>query len=307
MNAILQSGSAVNTGANLFAQSGFTYGMVWGKDRTSANNHQLVDTVRGTSNVLQSNTTSAETTYTAPTSGDACVAWGWNASNTSASNTNGSITSTVSVNATAGFSVVTYTTAGANATIGHGLGVAPSMIFVKDRLQVANWPVYHSALGSPSNYLVLNTTAASASNTTVWNNTAPTSTVFSMGTVFSASNYVAYCWSQVAGYSKFGSYTGNGSTDGPFVFLGFRPRFILIKDSSAAYWVIEDSTRNPSNVVNLELFPNDSIAETNASRPVDFLSNGFKIRHTSATQNNNGDTYIFAAFAENPFKNSLAR
>jgi hypothetical protein len=313
MNAILQSGSAVNTGANLFAQSGFTYGMVWGKDRTSVNNHQLVDTVRGTSNVLQSNTTSAETTYTAPTSGDACVAWGWNASNTSSSNTNGSITSTVSVNATAGFSVVSYTgNATAGATVGHGLGVAPSMIIVKDRTVATSWSVYHISIGA-TNWILLNSTNAQTTSAQEWNNTAPTSTVFTVGNASSNSNQanpnIAYCWSQVAGYSKFGSYTGNGSADGPFVYCGFRPRFILVKNASLAgsNWCIEDTSRDTYNVAGLDLYPNTSDAEVNNSPQLDILSNGFKLRATTAGKNGSGNTMIYACFAETPFRNSLAR
>jgi hypothetical protein len=215
--------------------------------------------------------------------------------------------------------VVTFTTNNtAGATVGHGLGVAPSMIIMKYRGLAANWVVYHKDMSaSPqNNYLNLNLTSSIGTSTDPWNNTAPTSSVITMGTGVgssSSTNYgvytsVAYCFADVEGYSKFGSYTGNGSADGTFVYTGFRPAFVMIKSSSnAAYWVIEDSSRNPSNVVNLELFPNDSTAETNASRSVDFLSNGFKLRHTDTTQNGSAYTYIYMAFAENPFKNSLAR
>jgi hypothetical protein len=302
---------------------------VWNKCRDVGYAHYLEDSVRGVTKVLRSAATQAETTETdaltafnsngftvggnaaTNNSANTYIAWQWKAGTTSASNTNGSITSTVSVGATQGFSVVTYTGTGANATVGHGLGVAPSFIIIKNRSSALNWICYHASLGN-GNAIFLNLTNASSADT-AWNNTSPTSTVFSLGSAATNANgsgnaLVAYCFAAVAGYSAFGSYTGNGSSDGPFIYTGFRPRFIMTKCSSAAYyWVIEDSTRNPSNVVNLELFPNDSLAETNASRSVDFLSNGFKIRHSSNTQNENGQTYIYAAFAENPFKNALAR
>ena len=309
----------------------------WIKDRTSALSNVLVDTVRGGSPMLTlySNLTSAEDNASPnynPTSisgssitlggaksginnsGDNYVMWGWytNGGSTS-SNTNGSITSTVSVNATAGFSVVTYTGTGANATVGHGLGVAPSMIIVKGRGNVADWIVGHNSLTSWNYVLNLDNTIAQTAYTG-FNNTAPTSTVFSLGaqpaTNASSIGFVAYCWSQVAGYSAFGSYTGNGSTDGTFVYLGFRPRYLLVKLSSAATtsWAIYDSARDTYNTEQNSLFADSSVAEiSNSSNGVDFLSNGFKLRTTNATWNSNGATYIYAAFAENPFKNSLAR
>jgi hypothetical protein len=239
------------------------------------------------------------------------VAWQWQAGQgTTSSNTSGSITSTVSVNASAGFSVVTYTApnSGSAYTVGHGLGVAPSFIITKERNSVTNWSCYHASIGNTAN-IFLNTTSAINTTSGAWNNTSPTSSVWTMGSSFAdGSTQVAYCWAEIAGFSKFGSYVGNGSADGPFVYTGFRPKFVMIKSSSGAfYWVIEDSTRNSYNAVDLELFPNDSLAETNASRPVDFLSNGFKIRHTGTTQNSSGGSYIYAAYAENPLKNSLAR
>jgi hypothetical protein len=305
---------------------------VWVKNRANgAADHMLVDSVRGATIWLSSDLTAAESTNSAIISSinsngfsvgnanvsnqnaTAIIGWQWKAGGTPAvTNTAGSITSTVSAGATQGFSVATFTTAGANATIGHGLGVAPKMILVKDRSQTASWLVYHSALGSPSNYLVLNSTAASASNTTVWNNTAPTSTVFSMGTVFSASNYVAYCFAEVAGYSKFGSYTGNNSDDGPFVYLGFRPRFIMVKRSDAVSdWFILDSSRGAYNANYQTLGANQAFAESSygTNNLVDFLSNGFKIRRDNnyGYMNASGGTYIYAAFAENPLKYANAR
>jgi len=241
------------------------------------------------------------------------VAWSWAANGAGVSNTSGSITSTVSAGTTQGFSVVTYTGTGANATVGHGLGVAPSMIIVKARsFAGADWNVYHSSTGNTGR-LFLDTTAA-FQTVAVWNNTSPTSSVFTVGGAYSDVNsntqtYVAYCFAAVAGYSAFGSYTGNGSTDGPFVYLGFRPRFTLIKRTDAiANWRIHDTARDTYNVASKTLYPNLSNAETSAASEYwDILSNGIKLRTSDAESNASGGTYIYACFAENPFKYSLAR
>ena len=231
------------------------------------------------------------------------------------SNFDGSVQSTVKVNATAGFSIVTYTGTGSTATVGHGLGVAANSIFIKGRVATGgagNWNVYHSGIGA-TKYLLLNSTAAEDTQSGAFNNTAPTSSVFTVNT-FEDSNgsgktFVAYCFSEVAGYSKLGSYTGNGSSDGTFVFTGFRPAWLLIKKSSAAgSWVLWDNKRNPHNVCDLDLNPNRSFQEGYYSNhDVDFLSNGFKLRSSDNTTNHNNYTYIFIAFAESPFKNSRAR
>jgi hypothetical protein len=211
--------------------------------------------------------------------------------------------------------VVTYTGTGANATVGHGLGVAPGMVIVKSRSSVYDWGVYHSAnTASPATQrLLLSSTAATDTNSTYWNNTAPTSSVFSLGSQpnvnNSASTYVAYCFAPVAGYSAFGSYTGNGSTDGPFVFLGFRPRFVMIKRTDAVNnWVIYDTARNTFNKTSKYLYAQSSQAEVDDTVDyIDILSNGFKPRATWSGLNASGGTYIYMAFAESPFKNSLAR
>jgi hypothetical protein len=184
------------------------------------------------------------------------------------------------------------------------------MIIVKSRTSVINWVVYHTSIGATA-YLSLDLTIALNTTSLVWNNTAPTSNVFSIGTAggtgASATNYVAYCWSAVAGYSAFGSYTGNGSTDGPFVYLGFRPRYILWKRTdTTADWGVIDTSRDPYNTTGYDLTPNAASAE-GSGYTVDFLSNGFKIRLTATRINASGGTYIYAAFAENPFKYALAR
>ena len=338
MAATLYTGNAgsitVNNGTNNTTSTTFQPDFVWVKARSSAYDHKLVDSVRGASGgiyyELDSNTTGAESlpgagvnglTSTGFTigggtnngyngNGTTFVGWQWKANGSAVSNTAGSITSQVNANTTAGFSVVTYSGTGAAATVGHGLGAAPKMIILKSRNAVHNWQVYNANLTSAAYYLLLNTTAAQASSSTSWNSTAPTSTVFSVGTDNSASGetFVAYCWSEIAGYSKFGSYTGNGSADGPFVYCGFRPRFILWKKTTgvAADWDIIDTSRNVGNIANSPLYPNASSAETAVDK-ADILSNGFKLRTTSTDSNVSGETYIFAAFAENPFNYSNAR
>ena len=308
--------------------AGFQPDLVWIKQRSAIQDHAIFDSVRGATKQLSSNTTGAEATYAnslsafnsngftvvsdavVNTNSGTYVGWQWKAGNGSSSNTSGSITSTVSVSASAGFSIVTYTGTGANATVGHGLGVAPKMVIVRNRSVVQNWLVYHSSIAA-TNYLVLNTTAASSAASTIWNNTAPTSSVFSIGTDSSVNgstnNLVAYCWAEVEGFSKFGSYTGNGSTDGPFVYLGFRPAMIWTKPiTSTGSWNVLDNQRGTYNVNRSYLQQNTSDAEGTVDY-VDFLSNGFKIRYGGASPNANGVTILYVAFAENPFKNSLAR
>jgi len=306
--------------------------LVWVKGRSGATDHAWYDAVRGVQKQIESNTTTAETTETTGltafgstgftigalaqmnTNAATYVGWQWNAGGSTVTNTSGSISAQVRANTTAGFSVVTYTGTGANATVGHGLGVAPRMFIVKERSVAGDdWYVYHASLGA-ANTVFLNTTSAStAGGSAAWNSTAPTSTVFSLGTSVGVNQntqtYVAYCFAAVAGYSAFGSYTGNGSADGPFIYTGFRPRFVLIKMSSAvAFWRIHDTSRNPSNVADLSLYPNANYADTTAvSEYWDILSNGFKLRTSDSEQNANGGTYIYMAFAENPFKYANAR
>lgn len=320
-DSTIKKGSSVfqvvlDTGANIktSCEALFTYFVEWIKDRANANNHQILDTVRGTTAVLQSNTTGAETTYTAPTGNS--VGWVWNLGAAASSNTAGSITSQVAANVSAGISEVTYTGTGANATVGHGLGVAPKMVIVKPRQTVAgagDWQIWHTGLSGAGYSILLNSTAAQAnSGPATWNSTAPTSTVFSLGTNTGQNNsgttFVGYCFSEVPGFSKFGSYTGNGSADGPFIYTGFRPKFILLKDTSTATyaWYIWDTARATYNAVGPELYPNLSSVEATATN-LDIVSNGFKVRSTGGNINANGSVFIYAAFAESPFKNSLAR
>jgi hypothetical protein len=311
---------------------------VWVKGRSGATDHALYDSVRGTTKQLESNTTTAETTEaTGLTAFDSSgftvgalaqmntnaatyVGWQWKAGGASVTNTSGSISSQVSANPSAGFSIVTYTGTGANATVGHGLGIAPKMFFIFNRTTgfAYSHPFWHTSFGGSTNtdYMYLDSTIAKGGSgaASFWNATAPTSTTISLGTDItvnrSTNQYVAYCFSEIAGYSKFGSYTGNGSTDGPFVYTGFIPRWIMIKrtDSAGENWNINDTSRSTYNVTTKRLVANNSVAEADAStEAVDMLSNGFKIRTSDPGRNASGGTYIFMAFAENPFKNSLAR
>lgn len=315
--------------ANTVNGTNFQPDFVWVKGRSGATDHALYDVLRGTTKQLESNTVTAETTESTGltafgstgftvgalaqmnTSAATYVAWQWAANGAGVSNTSGTITSTVSVNTTAGFAVVTYTGTGANATVGHGLGVAPSMIIFKSRTQASvDWPVYHISTGNDGG-CNLNETAAKTTTSTRFNNTTPTSTVFSVGSAAqtngSTQSMVAYCFAPIAGYSAFGSYTGNGSTDGPFVYLGFKPRWIMLKKTSAlGSWSIIDTSRQNYNVEGPYLTPNLSDAETTGSTFYDMLSNGFKLRASTGV-NDSAATYIYAAFAENPFKYSNAR
>jgi hypothetical protein len=337
-NATTYTGTgAALTVANGVAGQSFQPDLVWIKCRSNAFNNNLVDSVRGITKDLLSNTTDTESTIASFTSFNSngftfsndnaqrlndsaatYVAWNWKAGGTAVSNTDGTITSSVSANQTSGFSVVTYTGTGSNGTVGHGLsvlGVAPQMVIVKRRdLAPSSWTVWHTNFSSIQ-YIYLNLTNAvsSSSGSTVWNSTLPSSSVISLGTYTdvnaSGGTYVAYCWAPIAGYSAFGSYTGNGSADGPFIYTGFRPKFVMIKSSSAGFgWIIYDSARNTFNEMGARLFPNSSSAETTLGS-FDFLSNGFKIRFGSGLQeiNNTGGTYIYACWAENPFKYANAR
>jgi len=329
MDATLYAG---NSGTQSVTNDGsFSSDLVWIKGRNGVGNHGFFDSVRGTSLRLASNLTDAEVSVSGVTSfnsngftlgatfnlsGVNYVAWQWDASSSTVTNTTGTISAQVRANTTAGFSIVTYTGTGANATVGHGLGVAPKMMLVKGRSNTDNWQVYHSNLTSATYRILLNSTAAETSQPAVWNSTAPTSSVFSLGTGTSvnqsAQTFVAYCWAEIEGFSKFGSYTGNGSTNGPFVYTGFRPKFVIIKNASTTTdWTTSDTSRNPNNVANLELNPNLSDAESTTSSTtspfIDILSNGFKVRTTSGGNNGNTQTLIYMAFAENPFKNALAR
>ena len=238
------------------------------------------------------------------------VAWNWKAGGSASSNSDGDITSSVSVNTTAGFSIVSYTGNGsATQTIGHGLGAVPKVMIFKRRNSSSDWIVYHVSRGA-TKYIPLNGTSAGSAYEPYFANTEPTSSVFTVDTAGdingSSDTFIAYLFSEIKGYSKFGIYKGNGNADGPFVYTGFKPAWLMLKRTdTTGSWQMYDNKRNPHNVVTNRLGANLSSEESTAgSIDIDFLSNGFKMRNSTADWNASGGTYIYMAFAESPFVNS---
>ena len=327
-NTVLYSGDG-NTSGNIINTVGFDPSFVWIKRRSAGDHHMLYDLVRHSSNpkqALSSSLTYAESSITGDDldfvtggfepkssnaiingSGSTYVAWNWLAGGSAVSNTDGSITSQVSANTDAGFSIASYVGNGTTgATVGHGLSSAPEMVIVKNRTSAQTWIVYTTVVDGSNDYLALNNTGA-ANNSSL---TAPTGSVFSVGGSTSnenTSNHIAYCFHSVEGYSKIGSYTGNGSSDGTFVYCGFRPAFLMVRRTDATQNWLMLNNKTPSYNKNSELYANLSNAEVTASDRIDLLSNGFKSRINSTTNNGSGATYIFLAFAEAPFKNANAR
>jgi hypothetical protein len=312
----------------------FSPDFVWIKERGAAGGHNSYDIVRGASVYLASESINGEGTDTdaltafnsdgfslgsgytvksANGSGRSYVGWCWDAGASTVSNISGSVSSQVRANVSAGFSVCTFTSASSGAcSFGHGLNVTPGFVIVKGRAS-GNWLCQHISTGTQ--YTKLNSTDAAISDSLVWNS-AFTSSIVNIGSGFAGSvNYVAYCFSPVVGYSSFGSYTGNGSSDGPFVYTGFRPRWVMIKRSdSTSNWFLVDTARDTYNVSGLTLFPNTSDSEQDlrsSSTPLDILSNGFKLRTSTLTGGTNinisSATYIYAAFAEAPLQFARAR
>jgi hypothetical protein len=321
-NTKLYSG---NSSTQSITGVGFQPDWTWIKQRNGTNYHTVFDIARGTTKRLFPNATDAEDTagstltsfdsdgFTLDAnagvngSGNTFASWNWLGSNTTASNTDGSITSTVSANTTSGFSIATYTGNGtAGADIGHGLGDTPACVIIKPRTTTGNdnWIVYHKSLGT-GNYLYLNTTDASSSAGGAWLTPSSSTIEFTQSfavTNNSGSDFVCYSFAEKQGFSKFGSYTGNGNADGTFVYTGFKPAFIITKrtDSSAgSYWVMYDNKRDPHNEMDKYLYSYDASAE-NSGVAIDFLSNGFKPRVSNLIHNGSGATYIYMAFAEEP-------
>ena len=332
MDALIWTGDGSSTRSLTGLE--FNPDLVWLKSRSVNNDHNLFDSVRGVEKTLSSNLTAAEVNqpihgYVTSFNSDGFsvaggslgdvnyasrtyVAWTWDAGSSTVSNTDGSITSSVRANPTAGFSIVTYTgNNAASGTIGHGLGVKPELIIVKRRGTGGNdWPVYHVALGA-TKAIDLNNTGNAVTTNGNWNDTEPTSSIFTVGTfdqVNAADTYVAYCFAPVEGYSAFGSYVGNGSADGPFVYTGHRCRWLMIKRSDGVdSWLLHDTARDTYNGLERSLYANASLAESSGTANLDTTSNGFKLRTTWSAMNASGATYIYAAFAENPFAYARAR
>ena len=306
---------------------GFQPDFVWIKDRESSGWHFWTDAVRGATKTIFSNSTSGESTETGGltafgtdgfsigthtninTNGNNIVAWNWKANGLGSSNTDGSINTTyTSVNTTAGFSICKWAGSGANATIGHGLGVAPKVIITKSMASSTSWCFYHASLGNTKT-LFLESNGTGNTHVAYYNNTSPTSSVFSVGTDsgvnHSGNDMIAYCFAEKKGYNKFDSYKGNGNADGTFVYTGFKPAFVIIKDTTTGggghSWCLWDNKRSTFNPTTKLLLPNATDTEYTLTDPIDFLSNGFKIRDNNGSRNDNGSTYIYMAFAENPF------
>ena len=331
-NTVLYTGTG---GTQSITGVGFQPDLIWGKNRSATGSHNLVDSVRGVSKVIYSNLTDAEATDTSSYnafgsdgftmgsqsningSGNNIVSWNWKAgtsfTNDASATGIGTIDSTGSVNQDAGFSIVSYTGNGTSGTtVAHGLGTTPDMYITKNRDYAYGWGVYHKSLGA--NYgLFLNDTVASTAGTGWRNNTAPTSSVFTLGgepqpyrwsSNKSGNDYIAYCFAEKQGFSKFGSYTANNSSDGTFIYTGFKPAFAIFKKSSGTEaWHIHDNKRSAFNPANAELYANESQAEDTNVR-LDLLSNGIKMRTDGGGYNYLSNTYIYMAIAENPFVTS---
>jgi hypothetical protein len=331
-NTVLWTGDASSDKS--ISGVGFQPDWVWAKNRSDANDHQIIDSSRGAGKILRTNSTGAELTRSVDVgagglqnfesdgfdvhststntnlndNGELNVGWCWKANGgTTSSNSDGSITSTVQANTTAGFSIVTYTGNGTSgATIGHGLNSAPEWTIIKRRSDTEAWPVWHTAFGSAQSNVRLNgTDVVDTSSSAMFNNTFPTSSLITLGNGnfvnTNTETYVAYCFSEVKGYSKFGSYTGNNSTDGVFIYTGFKPAWLMVKKTDGtANWDITTAAIS-QNQIDERLRANLSNAEE-SSGYVDFLSNGFKMRNTNGSQNNG--SYIYMAFAEHPFVSS---
>jgi len=315
--------------SNALTGVGFQPGLTWIKQRNESRNHAWFDAVRGVTKLISSSSNGAQSTqsngltafgadgFTVVSHDDVnkssatYASWNWLAGGAASSNTDGSITSSVSANTTAGFSIVTYTGTGSNATIGHGLNAVPKMYIARNITDNEQWTTYHVELdnSAPEDYHVrLNTNDARVNEASVWNDTAPTSSVFSVGSSGAPNGpgdtHIAYCFAEKKGYSKIGKYSGNGNADGTFVYTGFKPALIIIKDRDNAgeNWFIFDNKRPGHNFNANLLNPNSTTTETTSgANGIDILSNGFKMRSTNnGTNRSGGDGFMYMAIAEEP-------
>ena len=312
-----------NGGTNAITGVGHQPDLVWLKNRSTTDSYSLYDAVRGVTKRLKCDNANAESTQSngltafgtdgftvgdhggVNGNGNAIVSWNWKANGAGSSNSDGSLSSTVSVNQTAGFSIVTYTGSSSASTVGHGLNAVPKMIITKTVSSGYEWAVYHNAMGNEK-HLLLDTNGGQGDDS-YWNDTTPTSSVFSLGgqkinVNYSGQTYVAYCFAEKTGYSKFGSYTGNGNADGAFVYTGFKPAFVVMRRfDSGDNWVLQDNGRDTYNPSDTRLFPDVPEGDSsNSNYYMDFLSNGFKLKNTNSNSNTNGGSYLYMAFAEEP-------
>ncbi len=318
-----------NGGTQSITGVGFQPDFTWIKNRSATENHFLQDVVRGSTKRLNSNNSNAEATeadgvtafasdgfnlgYTTEVNGNGnnICSWNWKANGAGSANTDGSINSTVSANTTSGFSIVSYTGNGtAGATIGHGLGTAPKVVLCKRRSTTGQWIMGHGSLGF-NKFLELDLTGGAQTHSGRFNDTAPTSSVFTVGTTTdtnqNGTTIIAYCFAEKTGYSKFGSYVGNGNADGPFIHTGFAPSWILIKKTDTAEdWFMVDNKREPINPLGVKFITanNETAEQTSSNKYIDFLSNGFKLRAGTGYHNDSPDPYVYMAFAEAPLVGS---
>ena len=320
-NTLLYTG---NGGTNAQTGVGFQPDFTWIKARSNAENHNLFDAVRGVTKRIRSNGSEAEDTRTTSltafgtdgftlgsgsqvnTNGWTFASWNWKANGAGSANTVGSVSSTVSVNATSGFSIVSWQGTDANASVGHGLSKAPTMVFYKTRGLGESWVVYNKQIGAGNKLILNDTSASSSSSTNFQNGLDPNNSVFYVGANATNKNtpMIAYCFTDVQGYSKIGSYTGNANADGTFVYTGFKPAWLMVKNTATtSSWEVWDAKRNTFNPTAKSIFPDGAGAEYDYTNRVDLLSNGFKLRTTSSP-NGSGNTHIYMAFAEAPLVGS---
>jgi hypothetical protein len=329
--AELYTGNSSTNTITFSGNSNLKPDLVWNKRRDVGYSHRLWDSNRGVTKYVASDSTVAEATFgyvssfntdgitfgnndqSVNVNGGSYVLWNWKANGgTTSSNTAGTITSTVQANTTAGFSIITWTGTGSVGTIGHGLGVAPTFLIVKNRTTALDWAIYHKNMTDAGYTLAINNDDGQIdSGTNRWNHTAPTSSVIHIGagqqTNQSSNNMLCYAFAEKQGYSKFGKYVGNSNTDGAFVYTGFKPAFVLQKQISnnGNGWFITDSRRDPFNAATGKYLRADETgAEGTAGKVIDLLSNGFKLRNSDSALNGSGHTYVYMAFAENPFVTS---
>jgi hypothetical protein len=322
-NTVLYTG---NASTNAITGVGFQPDWTWIKRRNATASHAIQDAVRGNDKSLRSHTTGAEYTNTffssfdtdgfTVTSSESDVnasagtyaSWNWKANGQGSSNTDGSINTTyTSASTTSGVSISQYTGTGANATVGHGLGVAPKVVMIKNLSRAEDWLVGHNSIGF-TKFLSLNLTNASQAVSNRFNDTAPTNQVFSVGTSDgsnkSGDSHVAYCFTPIRGFSAMGSYIGNGSNNGSYIHLGLKPAFIIIKKDATDSWFMYDNKRGDINTNAKTLKADSNGAEGTSGKEIDFLSNGVKIRNSNNSINTSGSTYIYMAFAEEPLVSS---
>ena len=320
-NTKLWTGNGTNSTA--ITGVGFQPDMTWIKNRSTTDNHAIFDAIRGATYRIYPNATDAQIQATnslasfdsdgftlndggdANGNGENIVGWNWKANGSGSANSDGSINSTVSVNTTSGFSIVQYTGTGSAATVGHGLGVTPNVMLAKRLNSTGQWDMYHSGLSNPkSGSMVLNDTAAFTGDTSIWNNTDPTSSLVNIGTSSttnaSGGTYVMYCFADVQGFSKFGSYIGNGNANGSFIYTAFKPAFVIVKRTdNTGHWIMKDWQTPGYNQNDYYLWSDTTDAETSASSlGIDFLSNGFKLKGTAGNSNADGGTFIYMAFGQ---------